>query len=117
MLLKPKDQKHRGSLKFEIIDHAYRVYPDGRQVCTDSERGRQEYRDRKHHMWMRQHGICTKCKLWIREGTETFDHDAGRGLGGAHRDDRIVLPDGEMINSAMHWGCNVQKGSKRNATS
>jgi hypothetical protein len=42
----------------------------------------------------------------------TFDHEAGRGMGGAKRDDRIEV-DGKRKNAAVHFGCNAAKGSRK----
>jgi len=43
----------------------------------------------------------------------------GRGMGGAHRDDRIWIPNGDRMipyNLAAHYHCNQKKGSKRIST-
>jgi hypothetical protein len=48
----------------------------------------------------------------MRLEAATFDHAAGRGLGGFKRDDRIEV-DGHWQNAAVCWSCNGFKGSRR----
>jgi len=48
----------------------------------------------------------------------TFEHEDGRGMGGARRDDRIVIEDeeGRFVrhqNGASHKSCNSKRGSLR----
>jgi hypothetical protein len=42
----------------------------------------------------------------------TFEHEAGRGMNGGHRDDRIEK-DGKWYNGAAHLWCNNLKSGKR----
>jgi hypothetical protein len=63
-------------------------------------------------MLERQGMACAICGsplifLWAE-----FDHQAGRGMNGAHRDDRILI-GGEWHNSALCRPCNSVKGSRR----
>lgn len=100
------------SLRWTLIcDGAVREYPDGRQVCCDTAKGRIEYRRRIAVMAMRQHGICGLGAHLLRD--ETFEHSAGRGFDSSHRDDRISDEDGNKINCAACLDCNLRKGSVR----
>ena len=92
---------------------AVRIYPDGREVCnTKSPEGLAEYRARIAYMLMRQHGLCCLCAVPLRYQDAEFEHQDGRGMGGAHRDDRIEV-DGKPYNGAACHACNTAKGSKR----
>jgi len=86
--------------------------PGGREVCERNAAGTREYRSRVQKMWERQGGICSLCAMPLRLDEATFDHEFGRGAGGAKRDDRIEV-DGKPLNAAVHFWCNVEKGSKR----
>jgi len=86
--------------------------PGGRQVCTKGARGLREYRSRTEQMWLRQKGICSICFKPMRIEEATYEHSLGRGMGGGHRDDRIVI-DGKPFNTAAHGLCNAEKGSRR----
>jgi len=46
-------------------------------------------------------------------GTVTFQHDA---LRGKDRDDRIEDEQGNWLNRAMRYECNMRLGSQRKAT-
>ena len=87
--------------------------PDFREVCNMQKKaGRQEYYSRTLQMLNRQDGRCAICHnplffLWVE-----YDHEAGRGANGAHRDDRIEV-DGHWQNAALCRTCNSEKGSKR----
>lgn len=99
-----------------ILDGAVRKYHDGREVCTKTARGNEEYWRRRKAMADRQGWICCLCKDRSRRMTPsdvTFEHSKGRGMNGAHRDDRIVDDEGKPMNGAAHSWCNVEKGSKR----
>lgn len=90
-----------------------RVCADGREVCNlQSVEGRLLYRHRIEAMWLRQGCRCHICKKLLPRLEATFDHEFGRGLDGAHRDDRIEI-DGRPVNAAVCWSCNMKKGSKR----
>lgn len=93
-------------------------YRDGREKCDlNSKAGRDEYMGRIRKMWERQNRICClygkieQCpgRLTLREAT--FEHEDGRGMGGGHRDDRI-MKDGKPYNGAAHGLCNSLKGSR-----
>ena len=107
---KPKDIKH--------VTEAVRVYPDGREVCSNTFHGRQEYRRRVLAMLERQVGRCCleayapMCPGSLSENGATFEHEGGRGAGGGKRDDRVSLPDGTWINGASHYLCNTWKSSR-----
>jgi hypothetical protein len=42
-----------------------------------------------------------------------FDHAAGRGAAGKHRDDRTHDVNGNRINAAVCHFCNAMKASRR----
>jgi hypothetical protein len=111
---KPKDAP-------KIPQPAVTVYPCGREVCNlKSAAGRAEYERRKDVMYLRQKGRCSLCGNLMDRENATFEHEDGRGMGGAHQDDRILKPDsgaGELkpYNSVAHGWCNGNKGSQRMA--
>lgn len=88
-------------------------YKDGRELCDETSAGRREYKARKDAMWERQGMKSAISGNGMSRYYCEFDHQAGRGMGGAHRDDRIVLPDGTWINAALNPSENTAKGSKR----
>jgi hypothetical protein len=101
----------RTSLRYELVDGAYRRYPD-REVCLENAKGKAEYKARTEAMRLRQHNICSRGTHLIVN--PTFDHSThGRGLGGGTRDDRIVDENGNEINSCSCFICNGAAGSKR----
>ena len=109
-----KRKPKRESLRFDlIIGGAVRVYPDGREVCQDNSAGRVEYKRRVHIMLQRQGFKCCLCEEAMNSYNATFEHRCPRGLAGARRDDRIEDGQGNPMNGAAHWTCNVEKGSKR----
>jgi hypothetical protein len=82
------------------------VYPDGREVCTNTPKGQTEYRSRRSRMYRRDKGICVHCKLKIIPAcAATWEHLKGRGMGGAKRDDRIEF------GAVAHALCNQLAGS------
>ena len=102
------------SLRYELIlDGAVRLYPDKREICCDTPKGKIEYRRRTELMRLRQHGICCLCPKLMSVEQATFEHSAGRGFNSSHRDDRIVDEEGNEMNGAAHWDCNGKKGSRR----
>jgi len=96
-------------------DGALCIMPDGREICQDNPAGRALYNSRVEAMVQRQNFRCSLCPKRLTLSEATFEHSAGRGNGGAHRDDRISDEKGEWLNSACHWFCNRKKGSKRAA--
>jgi len=89
------------------------VFPDGREVCnTKTTVGKLEYKSRTYQMLERQGMRCAICYSSLGYIWSQFDHQAGRGSGGGHRDDRIVV-DGQWHNAALCHSCNTQKGSRR----
>ena len=90
---------------------AMRVMKDGREIARKTALGRAEYRRRTIAMAERQAWRCGLCGLAMTPETATFDHQWGRGMGGARRDDRILL-DGRRFNAAVHYICNGMKGSR-----
>lgn len=103
-------------LRWEISeDGSVCTMPDGRQLVQDTPAGRREYKRRVETMVQRQNFRCSLCPKRLTIGEATFDHSAGRGFSGSHRDDRIVDETGTPMNSACHWFCNRKKGSKRAA--
>lgn len=87
-----------------ILNGAVRVYPDGREVCTDSSAGWKEYKRRVEAMLLRQGGRCCLCGKRLALSQATFEHQRRRGMGAAWRDDRADC------NGAAHWVCNSEKG-------
>ena len=92
---------------------AVKVFADGREVCQDTVAGKREYENRTTQMLERQGFRCCLCGEFVWPAEVTFEHEDGRGMGGARRDDRISLPDGTWINGAAHRHCNNEKGSRR----
>ena len=89
------------------------TYPDGREVCTETAAGKREYKARITEMWLRQEGVCPITGKWVDQNVAQFDHEAGRGSNGGHRDDRTLNDDGEWQNAAVSPEGNSIKGSKR----
>ena len=107
-ILKPKDMPR---VRASIV---VRTLPDKREICNLGLRaGLAEYRWRTLEMLERQGGVCCLCMKPLRSDQAYFEHEAGRGLNGGHRDDRISLPDGTWINGAACYECNSAKASKR----
>jgi hypothetical protein len=92
-----------------VLDGAVRVYPDGREVCTDTPQGWREYKRRIEVMVMRQNHRCCLCHRRLALSQATFEHQRRRGMHAAFRDDRITK-DGQEWNGAAHWVCNGEKG-------
>lgn len=97
----------------------HKVFEGGREVLNRKTlHGIKLYRHRVQLMLKRQEGQCClygiapMCGGGLSQEDATFDHEHGRGMGGAKRDDRIYLPSGEWINGAAHSCCNVWKGSR-----
>lgn len=86
-----------------------RIMPDGREICSKTKAGREEYQSRTVQMAIRQLGICALGPHPLID--PTFDHERSRG--GGQRDDRITNPDGSWKNAAVCWFCNGNKGSRR----
>ena len=106
MFPKPKDIYH------EPVP--VRVYAGGRECCNMlTAAGKREYRRRVGVMLERQEGRCCLCYKPLSLEAATFEHEAGRGMGGGIRDDRTEWPDGTWINGAACWECNSAKGSKK----
>ena len=92
---------------------AVKVFPDGREVCNlKVKAGKQEYYQRTITMLIDQMMRCAICHRPLDIIWAYFDHEAGRGSGGGHRDDRIEV-DGHKQNAAVCRRCNSEKGSKR----
>jgi hypothetical protein len=82
----------------------------GREVCSNSKAGQDEYRRRTADMYERDNGICCICDQPIdAQEYPTFQHTNGRGMGGSRRDDRI------QYNGVAHWKCNSELGSRHQA--
>jgi len=104
---------------------AVRVFRDGREWCNLlTKEGRDEYARRKRLMWERQGKRCclefwvSGCPGRLALADAVFEHQAGRGSGGGHRDDRIEKLDpktGKMMpfNGVAHAWCNNVKGSRK----
>lgn len=92
---------------------AFVTFPDGREVCTKTRLGKLEYDARRVAMWIRQGGKDAITGEWVDVNVAQFDHEAGRGHGGGHRDDRILNEDGSWKNAVLSPANNTLKGSKR----
>ena len=91
---------------------SFRVTKDGREICFHrTTSGRQDYKARTLAMAERQGWLCGLCGLAMTRETVTFDHEFGRGMGGARRDDRIEV-NGWWFNAAVHYVCNSLKASR-----
>lgn len=106
--------------KFLCDDGIFR-FPDGREeCCLTTKSGRDEYAQRTRHMWEWQNKLCglqisEQCKAKkgrLALADTQFDHEVSRGMGGAKRDDRIMV-DGVRKNRAVCAWCNSLKGSRR----
>jgi len=97
---------------FKAEPESIKTYLGGREVCQGNAAGKREYLARTVEMWERQKGLCAICGNWIELRFAEFDHQNGRGLNGAHRDDRTVV-GGNWHNAAVHHVCNIAKASKR----
>jgi hypothetical protein len=65
-------------------------------------------------MFQRQNGRCAICgERNMRYHDPTFDHEHGRGAGGAKRDDRIWTSEGMPMNACVCYWCNSKKGSQQ----
>lgn len=105
-------RKHpRPGTKYPVVNGVM-TYPDGREVCQDTMAGRREYRSRTRQMLMRQRGVDAITGEPMDTWEATFDHEAGRGHGGGHRDDRIGSDD-DWHNAALSEASNSKKGSRR----
>ncbi len=82
-------------------------------VCPPTPTGRREYLRRIIEMVDRQQNVCAICELPLIYLEATFDHEAGRGMGGGHRNDLIEHEDGSWMNAALHARCNALKSSVR----
>lgn len=89
-----------------------RTYLDGREVCDKTAKGKRKYALRTEAMAARQDYRCAIGGEMLDLRDVQFDHEAGRGSGGGHRDDRIEI-DGEWVNAAVCGACNGRKGSRR----
>ena len=78
---------------------------DGREICSMTLAGREEYSKRTDDMYVRDKGICCLCGKPLEVYEVTFEHKNGRGMGGGKRDDRIAG------NGVAHWLGNSRKGS------
>lgn len=90
------------------------AYPEGiggREVCSPTAAGVREYNRRRDELHARQKNKCAICGNWNL--SMEFDHQAGRGANGGHRDDRVVDENGNWMNAALCTRCNTKKGSKR----
>lgn len=102
-LLKPCQMKRRPIPVFEVTD-------DGKEICSNTPKGRAEYRNRTLAMAERQGWVCRWCEKPMRLGDVSFEHDNGRTKG--NQDDRIEV-GGVPQNAATHGGCNCERGSSR----
>lgn len=99
-------------MSFQMLTPGVRTYSDGREVCDKTVGGKYEYTRRTKAMARRQGFRCAIGGEHMEESDAQFEHEAGRGSGGGHRDDRIEV-DGRWQNAAVCGSCNGEKGSKR----
>lgn len=95
-ILKPKQRK-RLHMAFRVVQ--------GREVCSQSKGGREEYRRRREMAWDRDRGICILCEQPVSLEEATTEHIQTKGMGGAKRDDRL---DNLAVS---HWFGNNSRGS------
>jgi hypothetical protein len=101
----------KSSLRYKLIlGGAVREYPDGRQVCCDTPKGKAIYQSRIEHMRLRQHNICARGNHPIVD--PTFDHERSRGGHGGFRDDRVENEAGKWMNGCSCCLCNGLAGSR-----
>jgi|ERR1700722_2451741 len=86
---------------------AVKVYPDGREVCSNTKAGKDEYLRRLYFAWEKQGRLCGICGLPLRKAEASADHIRLRKMGGGSRD------DSQKNISAVHPFCNQERGSKR----
>ena len=81
-----------------------KVFPDGREVCDRvTAGGNGEYIRRVMEMVRRQGCICAIClRTFLMNVLPTFDHEAGRGVGGSHRDDVVLTKDRWPLAKTQH---------------
>lgn len=98
---------------------AVRVTREGREIINKATaEGGREYRRRVLAMLERQffrcclEGYAPGCPGWLTAEDATFEHEWGRGMAGAKRDDRIEYKNGIWVNGAAHALCNSWKGSR-----
>ena len=114
--LKRGERYQKPKVRVDVAGHGVIYKADGREVCDKSSAGKKEYNRRKELMWRRQHGMCglkisSRCPVFIPLEQATFEHQDGRGMGGAKRDDRTEI-DGKPYNMVACIHCNFLKGSK-----
>jgi hypothetical protein len=112
-----KAAPHRGGKTGD--EPGVKVMPDGREICNQyTDTGRKAYRKRTEEGRQRQggrcclEGYCPGCPGYLSAEYATLEHENGRGMGGGHRDDRMVI-NGRWHNGAAHFMCNNWKGSRR----
>jgi hypothetical protein len=74
------------------------ITKDGRTILSGKD-----YSAHKKFVWTKQGGRCAKCKRPEDWREMEFHHSAGRGLGGAKRDDL----DGR--NTVQHHQCHLEE--------
>lgn len=103
----PKPGQKKRVQKYLCDDGVFR-YPNGREVCKLTiKKGMDEYNRRKRVAWEAQGKICAICHKFLNWGDATVDHIKPRKMGGSSRD------DSQSNISAVHWVCNIKKGSQR----
>jgi hypothetical protein len=78
---------------------------NGREICTDDQAGRREYRRRRELAWDRDRGICILCEQPVSLEQATTEHIQTKGMGGSKHDDRL-----ENL-AVSHWFGNNARGS------
>jgi len=89
----PKTRSYpEASLRYRtVLNGAVRVYPDGREVCTNSKAGWIEYNRRVKLMWERQGRRCCDCGKALALGNATFEH---RGREASEQAQLLMLHQG-----------------------
>lgn len=82
----------------------------GRQVCSDSSKGRKEYANRREFLYEVYDHKCCLCCRPLTEQQATLEHPQGRGMSGSHRDDSVTV----CLIACPE--CQSRKGSRRIAT-
>lgn len=104
-------QIYRRQLRRKVPSIGYPEGVGGREVCSPTASGRRDYDRRREAMMVRQNFLCAICRRLFL--CVEFDHEAGRGSNGNHRDDRLFHEDGSWRNAALCTACNTWKASKR----
>lgn len=96
----------RLALYVPVHPEAVKLLRGNREVCSNSTKGKREYRNRRDFLYQVYDGLCCLCGHHIPEGQETLEHPAGRGTNGNKRDDSV------KVCLLACWSCQGRKGSR-----